>query len=458
MQCDGSRVSFCSSDSYLELSPCDTQVKLISAHSLFDVNGPTTLEKDTTILWKALATLFVFISFGVVFYSLTEDWSFVDSLYFVVVTMTTVGYGDLNPTKTGTKVFTLFYILGSVIMIGIAISLVGNFALNAQEDTVKEGYRRFKKSYRQKRAAERQGEIANSTERDTPNRLQTEAQPDGDIFPWTAFVIPTVLYCVGSITFGFILDLDPLNSLYFTMTTVSTVGYGDITPNTNKAKIFTVLYMFLSTIAVAKLANDLAAYFQKKKRIVFLEFLMNSHKGEDELQAMDLDGDGRIDRIEWLTHALVVSESIDRRTIDKIMARFDSLDIDGDGYVLAKDVKQFQARRHSVFGLQVSSPSTHEAPATMISGTGRKPKRTSVQGKGSEKVTYETLDGEEEAEEVSQQETQTSGEAVTSSHATLEVSTEEANEPRLSTAFASTEDQSLPRPSGATAAVMPGEV
>ena len=50
--------------------------------------------------------------------------------------------------------------------------------------------------------------------------------------------------------------------------------------------------MFLSTIAVAKLANDLAAYFQKKKRNAFLEFLVNSHKGEDELQAMDLDGDG----------------------------------------------------------------------------------------------------------------------------------------------------------------------
>lgn len=51
---------------------------------------------------------------GAVFYRFIEDWSWVDSLYFTVVTLTTVGYGDLSPTTTISKLFTIVLILVGV--------------------------------------------------------------------------------------------------------------------------------------------------------------------------------------------------------------------------------------------------------------------------------------------------------------------------------------------------------
>lgn len=48
------------------------------------------------------------ISLGTVFYMVFEDWNFVDSIYFSVATLSTVGYGDLHPTKIVTKIFTIF--------------------------------------------------------------------------------------------------------------------------------------------------------------------------------------------------------------------------------------------------------------------------------------------------------------------------------------------------------------
>ena len=58
----------------------------------------------------SMVTLIVILTVGTTFYSLVENWSFVDSLYFSVATIATVGYGDLHPTSDYSKVFTIIYI------------------------------------------------------------------------------------------------------------------------------------------------------------------------------------------------------------------------------------------------------------------------------------------------------------------------------------------------------------
>jgi voltage-gated potassium channel Kch len=54
---------------------------------------------------------------GTVAYRLMEDWSWVDSLYFSVVAVTTVGFGDLSPSSDGSKLFTVFYLLAGISII-----------------------------------------------------------------------------------------------------------------------------------------------------------------------------------------------------------------------------------------------------------------------------------------------------------------------------------------------------
>ncbi len=57
--------------------------------------------------------LFVFIILLLLgasaFYSKVEQWSLIDALYFSVMTMATVGYGDLTPTTDISKIFTIVY-------------------------------------------------------------------------------------------------------------------------------------------------------------------------------------------------------------------------------------------------------------------------------------------------------------------------------------------------------------
>ena len=55
---------------------------------------------------------------GVVFYTRVEQWSVLDAIYFCVVTLGTVGYGDITPTTDLGKIFTIFYIIFGLAVIG----------------------------------------------------------------------------------------------------------------------------------------------------------------------------------------------------------------------------------------------------------------------------------------------------------------------------------------------------
>jgi len=68
-----------------------------------------------------LITTAIIITFGGIIYHYLEGWSWIDSIYFSVITLTTVGYGDFSPQTNGGKLFTIFYIM---IGIGIILSFV----------------------------------------------------------------------------------------------------------------------------------------------------------------------------------------------------------------------------------------------------------------------------------------------------------------------------------------------
>ncbi len=72
----------------------------------------------------ALGLLLVIILFGATFYHLVERWNWLDSIYFTVITLATVGYGDLTPRTDLGKTFTIFYVF---IGIGLFVTIANLF-------------------------------------------------------------------------------------------------------------------------------------------------------------------------------------------------------------------------------------------------------------------------------------------------------------------------------------------
>jgi voltage-gated potassium channel len=58
---------------------------------------------------------------GTVFYWRAEGWTLIEALYFSVVALTTVGFGDLHPTSDFVRLVTVLYIL---IGVGILLALI----------------------------------------------------------------------------------------------------------------------------------------------------------------------------------------------------------------------------------------------------------------------------------------------------------------------------------------------
>lgn len=79
--------------------------------------------------FRALALLLaLLLAGGTIFYWRLEAWSLVDSLYFCVMTIATVGYGDLAPTGDLSKLFTVGY---AVLGIALFASFVGRLLMLA---------------------------------------------------------------------------------------------------------------------------------------------------------------------------------------------------------------------------------------------------------------------------------------------------------------------------------------
>lgn len=67
---------------------------------------------------------------GTFFYHTLEKWRWLDSLFFSVTTLTTVGYGDLAPKTDAGKIFTMIYIFVGV---GVILGFINSVARHARD-------------------------------------------------------------------------------------------------------------------------------------------------------------------------------------------------------------------------------------------------------------------------------------------------------------------------------------
>jgi len=271
-----------------------------------------------------------------IFYSITNEstvegqtlyWTWVESLYFCVVTLTTVGYGDFSPKTTFTKWFTCFYILIGIASIGVALGIVTSFLLQRQEKLLL------------KKLQAKEGDH--------------EKEQEGKFFDHArkklvvSLIIVAFVIGIGVAGFMLINKNDFTDAFYLTIVTVTTVGYGDI-PISSDTRYFCIPYILFATLTVAASLGNFADTFVARRQERLANKILKAEFNVESILAMDIDGSGGIDLAEFIEYMLVKMGKVGQADVDKIKRQFKELDADGSGVLDHDDIALLKSTNFSL--------------------------------------------------------------------------------------------------------------
>ena len=95
--------------------------------------------------------LLVYIAFGALVNSFLIKLNFIDGLYFTVVSIETVGFGDITPDNTGSRVFMCFYIIIGVLNLGVAVGVARETIFEQLQNSYQKRLARIRKKYQEHR-------------------------------------------------------------------------------------------------------------------------------------------------------------------------------------------------------------------------------------------------------------------------------------------------------------------
>jgi len=83
-------------------------------------------------LYISICLLLIVVAIGVIGYMVISGDGFIDSLYMTVITMSTVGFGEIHPLTGYEKLFTIFLILISIVVYAYAVTSLTEYLANGK--------------------------------------------------------------------------------------------------------------------------------------------------------------------------------------------------------------------------------------------------------------------------------------------------------------------------------------
>ena len=81
---------------------------------------------------KIIILVISILTIGTTGYMVFSNYSFIDAVYMTVITVTTVGFGEVKPFTPEEKVFTIFLILTSITLFGYAVSTFSEYLVSGK--------------------------------------------------------------------------------------------------------------------------------------------------------------------------------------------------------------------------------------------------------------------------------------------------------------------------------------
>jgi hypothetical protein len=248
---------------------------------------------------SSIAFMLVYMILGTIFFTKVAGWEFHQALFFSVYTITTVGYGSHQiPNDAGFQIYTIFYIFVGIatltIMVAQVYQCIALVASRAQHSRDKAELARKGRDIR--------GNSVNSDLEEFQNRhphtmLDTFCHSldsckrflrDTELGRGVSVICPFAgLILVGAVVVGPIEGWTAVESVYFAVVSLTTLGYGDYVPTKLASVWFTIFWLPFSVGFMSLFLGSVAAFYIRlsDRNIQRLERQMRHHMKRAKEQA-----------------------------------------------------------------------------------------------------------------------------------------------------------------------------
>ncbi|GMH86140.1 hypothetical protein TrST_g2022 [Triparma strigata] len=323
-----------------------------------------------------------------------------DTIYFAVVTFTTVGYGDLSPETDNGKIFSMFHALCGVMMIGSGFTvLLKQFVakeLSALEQTqaaasdllvgslltVSEDGKEEVKEQGQEASQEKvnshdhqDGGDSSDSEDDistaagvakmqekmknaaanisSSNGDDFTAEQHGDLKNHSSkllimWFISITTFIIGGALVGSFEEWNWIDSIYWVIITATSIGYGDPGISTDEGKICCLIFCpFAVGLMSASIGQTVQYVFEKKATQQANDMFLEDFAIDDFIHMSAKDTD-KVTRTEFLGFMLCMMKKTDQSLINRLNAQFDLLDADSNGFLEPVDLDIIKKKKTDI--------------------------------------------------------------------------------------------------------------